>query len=357
MTAQRDLSFSQIASFLTCRHRWAIEYGLRIRPRGITFEALALGDAVHNGIAAALRGEDSFEALDRWQKKALAASPLDDPAMAIVAQDIRNLAEPIVVRLYADLIKRGYFIVNDENGPIVEREFRIPVEPSHIWSGFKLFLDCLLAERTETGDVRLWICDFKVRGTFANEANVDYDLQMIAYQHVLNELGIETAGTITYQIANKPPALPKENKPAKDGTRSFSRARIATDWNTYRSTLVAAGVDPQEYEAEMIPKLDYEFVRPLKAFRSKEQVARVWREVVEPLAKDIADTHRSMDVSDQFDIRNSVPRNLSSFTCGNCKVKSLCLAGLKDYDIAGLANQYESKFSDGLFRYAQINGQ
>src|SRR5690606_14242325 len=96
--------------------------------------------------------------------------------------------------------------------------------------------------------------------------------------------GYPVAGSITYQIASKPPAVPSLLAARGKTEPKMSRARIATTWEKYRQCVIDAGLDPDDYYEEMFPKLNVEFVRPLIAFRGPEQIQNTIEQIIIPAA-------------------------------------------------------------------------
>ena len=107
----------------------------------------------------------------------------------------------------------------------------------------------------------------------------------------------------------------------------MSRALIKTDWETCKAALLEAGLSPDDY-LDMAEKLStVEFFRPAKEYRTLDTVRRVWKEVVEPTAREI---RRSTKI---------VVGNLGHRICNGCAYRQLCLAELggEDAEYSGRA--------------------
>jgi hypothetical protein len=181
------------------------------------------------------------------------------------------------------------------------------------WAGMHGTPDVVLEDLRDGG---VWLTDFKVRGTFSPIEDEETNIQHPIYQYLLNHYGVEANGHLTWQIRNDIPHQPAINK---DG--SVSRARIATDWPTYRDAVIAAGQDPMEY-VEMQQKLaDVEFTRITRTYRSLDSARRIWDTVMTPIAKAM---HRER--------KSPAHRSLNAWNCKGCRVKEFCLAELKGED-------------------------
>jgi hypothetical protein len=193
----------------------------------------------------------------------------------------------------------------------------------------------LCAIDTETG--LAWLIDWKVRDKFTDEEAEQYNAQMCIYQHMLAMQGIQVAGTCTWQIRNRVPAVPKM---LKNGT-ALSRGAIATDWQTYRDAITSNGLNPHDY-ADMEAKLK-PFDRPVFTHRSAAMCEGVWSQTMRQ--------HDTMALNNTLQMSACQPhRNLSSFTCARCEFREPCLAGLEgkrgdpeEYDIT----TPESRGEDG----------
>lgn len=327
MTDPIYVSYSQIHDWLLCRHRWYLRYGLGIKPIEKP-RPMDLGSAVHAGLAAFFRGDYAQSGIAEWESEAMKGIPIMDDSLSAHIEDIRSAAILIIDRTLDDFKTRGLWIASDDAGPIIEREIKQPVKgESSI--GIHGIID---VTAYDPASKTYWIVDFKVRGTFQDDTAEDVNLQNAMYQMLGMSIGIPIVGTLTYQVSSKPPSKPKLNK---DG--QMSRARIATDWATYEKSLIDAGLDPDDYREEMQSKLDVEFVKPLKAYRSPEYVQNIWEFVVLPAARDIAWARKLIASNLTTDSHERVlNRNLSQRSCNGCGVRSLCLGKLRGYDALGI---------------------
>jgi hypothetical protein len=329
----KPLSYSQIADYLTCRHRWFLRYVLGIRPK-VRAMPMEVGDAVHRALAAFLSGSPPEDGLAAWYRDLLAAIPIDDPALNAGANDLYSSAAAITERAIDGIRELGFWTYYlDAVHPTlaaVELELRCPVAN---WpGGFVAHLDWIAHDPVQG---RNWITDFKTRGYFTTDDDENVNLQNPIYQHVAAQNGIETVGTLTFQIKSTPPKRPKRNK---DG--SMSRSDVACDWKTYQYELIRAGLNPDDY-ADMQAKLaDKTFVVVTPAMRSAEHVANVWTQIVEPaasqMAADLAAWERIRNEG-RFDV---VPgyftRHLSPRVCNGCGVRDVCVGALRGWDVLGI---------------------
>ncbi len=312
------LSFSQISTYLRCRQEWRYVYQENLVPR-MDARPLSLGSAVHTGLAMALRGyhhgwmpvEDGVrKGVEAWREQELAREDLFEEEVEAVHQVAAD-AEQIAIRTLRKLPIDEWETVTDLSGtPMIEYYFTVPLKG---WGGFHGYIDWV-GRHKPTGQI--WLVDWKVRGSFQPYEAEEVNLQNAAYQYAIFRILREPpVGTITFQISGKLPTKPKLNK---DGT--MSRALIKTDWETYKAALLEAGLSPDDY-LDMADKLStVEFFRPVKEYRTLDTVRRVWREVIEPTAREI---RRSNKI---------VVRNLGHRTCNGCAYRQLCLAELGGED-------------------------
>ena len=313
------LSFSQISTYLRCRQEWQYVYQGKLAPR-MDARPLSLGSAVHIGLATALReyhcGQMSVEdgvrkGTESWKERELARDDLFEEEIEAIHQVAAD-AEQIAIRTLRKLPIDEWETVTDPAGiPMIEYYFTIPLKG---WGGFHGYIDWV-GRHKPTGQI--WLVDWKVRKSFQPYEAEEVNLQNAAYQYaIFRILRKPLVGTITFQISDKPPAKPKLNK---DGT--MSRALIKTDWETYKAALLEAGLSPDDY-LDMAEKLStVEFFRPAKEYRTLDTVRRVWKEVIEPTAREI---RRSNKI---------VVRNLGHRTCNGCAYRQLCLAELGGGDV------------------------
>jgi len=327
------LSFSQISTYLRCRQEWRYVYQENLVPR-VDARPLSLGSAVHMGLATALREyyyggvpvEDGVrKGVESWKERELAQGDLFEEEIEAIHQ-VGADAEQIAIRTLRKLPIDEWETVMDPAGiPMIEYHFTVPLKG---WGGFHGYIDWVGWHKPTD---QIWLVDWKVRGSFQPYEAEEVNLQNAAYQYaIFRILRKPPVGTITFQISSKPPARPKLNK---DGT--MSRALIKTDWETYKAALLEAGLDPDDY-LDMAEKLSaVEFFRPVKEYRTLHTVRQVWKEVIEPTAREI---RRSNKI---------VARNLGHRTCNGCAYRQLCLAELNGED-AGYIRETHYRSHTGM---------
>lgn len=332
------LSFSQISTYLRCRRGWRYVYQENLVPR-IDARPLSLGSAVHMGLATALQGhhyntmlvEDGVrKGVESWKEQELVRGDLFEEEIEAIHQ-IAADAEQIAIRTLRKLPIDEWETVTDPAGiPMIEYHFTIPLKG---WGGFHGYIDWV-GWHKPTGQT--WLVDWKVRKSFQPHEAEGVNLQNAAYQYaIFRILRKPPVGTITFQISDKPPAKPKLNK---DGT--MSRALIKTDWETYKAALLEAGLNLDDY-LDMAEKLStVEFFRPAKEYRTLDTVRRVWKEIIEPTAREI---RRSNKI---------VVRNLGHRTCNGCAYRQLCLAELSGED-AGYIRETHYRSRTGVVDKSQ----
>jgi hypothetical protein len=322
---RRVLSYSQISTWMACRHRWFLQYYLGLRRREPSY-SLTLGDVVHRSLAGYLSGQelDYRAACDRWVSEALEGLPegLRDETAISTFEDVRSLAGGLVERALSVIESQNWETLLVGDRPGVELELMAPLEG---FDGFAGHLDWLAIER-HTG--RVWLVDFKVRGRFSSPSYEQLNLQHSVYHHLCGMHGIRVDGTVTFEIRADLPSRPRLNK---DGT--MSRAATATDWFTYRAALVDAGLDPEDY-ADMREKLEStRFYQLLQEWRPAETSARVWERIVLPASREIAAARAHLD---EGTIPPFLWRSAGSWNCSSCSVQTVCFGAIQGYDVRPL---------------------
>lgn len=335
------LNYSQIAEWNRCRYRYNLSTLRHVQSRAV-LRAMDLGSALHAGMEAAMRTmlrvaakpsgsakAPSVEgriksavtvALTRWADEQIALrggrEQLTEEEIEGI-QHILNCGGQITQRAIEYLGPKRWrtVTVGKAKRPGIELavQTRLPVKG---WGGFHCTIDWIVEDLTEGG---IWVADYKFRGQFTPMEAEEVNLQLAIYQYVLlAKYGLETSGTMMFQGRNTPPAQPTVNK-----NGSMSRARIATDWPTYEAALESAGLDPKDYESEMRLKLDYEFFRLDKMYRSMDEAQAIWDQIVIPAGKSI--------IRDRQD-PTRMWRHLSYMNCNGCWARDFCLTELRGED-------------------------
>ncbi len=316
------ISYSRLAEWTTCRYRWKLRYIDKIAAR-MDARPPTLGDAIHRGMAAVMLEKDHALAIDEWGEEYLRENiiPVGGAEDVITAgarelnfqieeliDEVTSTAKGIVERTSKVFGPNQWEPVEINGVPAVEINLQSPIRG---WGGYQGFLD-LVAREKETG--LIWVIDYKTRQQLQSETIEEVNLQMASYQYLALRHGVPTVGSLTFQILAKEPSIPKLNK---DGT--MSRQKIATDWTTYRQALVENGLDPADY-AEMEEKLNVEFWRESRAYRSVLEIKNTWREVIQRMA---------------WDMRRRTPhywRKMNIFNCRQCWAREYCLEELRGGD-------------------------
>ncbi len=321
------LSFSQLRTFDSCGHKWKYNYLDRLVPR-IDRPKLDVGSAVHRGIAHGLLGESAQEGVQHWVEEKLerAKPPLTEEETEILHTQAAFASE-LADRALMEFHRAGFETVwlnhpaSNEKTALIENKLQIPIDVPG-WNGFKGYVDWVAREKASGF---LWLVDFKVKESFTNEEAEEYNTQMAIYAYLLRkQYGLETAGSIAWQIKSTLPRAPTLNKADKWGNQKMSRALITTTWEMYEQTLIENGLDPADYIEEMKPKLEsVQWFRMAKAYRNQQEIDAVWNEIVLPGAAKVT-RDRS---NPQF-----LTRNMNFFNCNGCAYKDLCLEELRGGD-------------------------
>ena len=337
MTPEGMVSVSQINTFLACRRRWHYSYREGLRQRRER-DYLTVGKLCHAGMEAAMR--------ERWEWRD-ADPEINEP---ISLQDLIGEGERAIQQMWEDYMAVTDFldeelpeqrellaraldvfeealeefdpmrwlpltVVRDGDPiPALELHFCVPCAGSQ---GLHGYIDAIVKD-LETDQV--WCVDYKFRRTLAADDDERFNLQNAVYMMACRQMGIDVAGTMTWQRYNTPSTVPKFNQ---DG--SVSRSKIRCTWTRYRRFLEEVGLDPTDYE-DMEDKLaDVETCRATREVRSDEMIDLVWDQVVESASRSIrclADAYESLDCTPSMD----------PWTCRMCSFQSLCQAELRGYD-------------------------
>jgi hypothetical protein len=241
---------------------------------------------------------------------------MDEEELEII-ESLRHDAPIIAARTLENMNLTRFRVVAFQGKPMVELSLTAPIFG---WDGFHTTLDVVL-EEIATGDK--WLLDWKVRKQFTPVEAEEVNLQKVCYQHVLRHHGVEVQGTIMFQIKSQAPAIPRLNQ-----NGSMSRARVATDWPTYKAALIANNLNPDDYQSEMEPKLDVEFMRETRCYRSAEEVESFWNGIVVPAAREMRKVVMSLDVNP-----GRIFRTMNHYTCNGCWARAFCLGELRGEDL------------------------
>lgn len=288
--------------FLECQYKWHVRYirGLDAR---VDRPAPVVGSAIHRGVAAVWLKEDPFGAIRRWFDEQIAGRDLWEEELEQYQNCMADALDVV-----EDLLATFPF---DRWNPLaVETEFSRPLLPGYRFGGI---ID-LLAEDQQTGGI--WLIDVKARAALAQPEQEQFDLQLAAYESVLHFHGTPLLGSQILQVRRKPPAKPTRNK-----NGSMSRVHIATNWRTYKGSLIEWGLDPDDYD-DMREKLaDYESFRHSLVFRPKDEAEAVFEEIVLPVANRIVGWDE-----DQMPVRHP------NRDCIRCFAFPICSEALKGRD-------------------------
>jgi len=297
---RNTVSWSEISTWCECRQKWYWTYEVGIVPKRVE-RAPSIGSCGHVAIAAILRGEDWKQAIDKWRKEEINKRPMFD-------EEIEEYDE--IVKLVKGIIPRYLEHYQDTWEPVlVEHRFEIPVP------GTSLKLIGYWDAIVKSDDGHLWLLEHKFPQQFRTEEQVELDGQIGVYQHAAHRLGYPVIGTVYNQLLARLPAIPNINK---DG--SVSKARIYTDWKTYKSIVEAQGLNPADYE-DMKEKLQsFEFFKRFYIYRSKTEIKL--------FAEDV-----QRRIWDMRKVKKHIYRSESHITCGRCPYRELCLEQLKGGDV------------------------
>ena len=313
---KRNVSWSEIRAWCTCRMQWYWIYEVLIVPKRVK-RAPSVGSCGHTAIAALLQGKDWKKAVKIWLKEELKKR---QPFFEEEEEEIWEIAD-----LIRGIIPRyiNEYPLLDFKPVLVEHEFEIPIRG--IETRLIGYWDAIVSDK----DDHLWLLEHKFPARqFRTDDNLDLDGQIGVYQYAARRLGYKVVGTIYNQLLGRLPAIPKINK---DG--SLSRAAVYTDWETYSRFAVEQRLDPRDYP-EMKEKLvDFKFF----------QRNYVYRPLIETqlFARDM-----ERRIWDMRKTKKHIYRSESFFVCGQCAYRELCLESIKGGDVEYIIeNDFEPKTS------------
>lgn len=328
-TPEGMISVSQLQSFLSCRKKWEYGYVEEITPR-VDRPYLTIGKLCHKGMQAAMQYQWEWENTIKYCRE----DALRVAKLAIMSEHEEYMRSnvfleeeiPDIEQILTDALavfEQAFWEFNiekyevltlkrsGEDIPALELHFKVPCPPT---KGMHGYIDAILRDK-ETG--LIWCVDYKFRKSLSSDEDEASNIQNAVYAYVCSKMGVQIAGTMTWQHLNVPTATPAI---LKNGT--VSRAKIRTTWNAYRSFCVEHGVDPEPYREEMQEKLaDIEWYRATYEYRNEETIERIWRECIKPVAREIKKARTVINY-----------RSLYPWNCMMCQYKNLCQAELRGYD-------------------------
>lgn len=162
-------------------------------------------------------------------------------------------------------------------------------------------------QHVKTGTIEL--VDFKTTSRFKAWDEYQIDAQLPVYARVVELVtGVLPDALVYWQIRPVAPKLPKLNK---DG--SMSRAKITSDWATYKAALLAEGLDPADY-ADMKAKLDADdayWYLELVYTPSERMLASIWEQFLLSV--------ENINASERFP-------GAIGYPCRTCDYRDYCLA-------------------------------
>lgn len=331
MTPEGMVSVSQINTFLACRRRWHYAYREDLRQRRER-DYLTVGKLCHAGMEAAMCyrwalamgyfgtnetltqvGQDAMRAV--WHEYMEVTDFLDEELpeqRELLARALDVFSEAL--EEFDPMRWMPVTVTRDgESAPALELHFVVPCAGSQ---GLHGYVDAIM-EDLVTGQV--WCVDYKFRRTLTADDDERFNLQNAVYIMACRQMGIDVAGSMTWQHYNTPCSVPKFNK---DG--SISRVKIRCTWPRFRRFVIDAGLDPADY-ADMEERLsEMKTFHVTQEVRSDEMVHRVWHDVV---------VGASMEINRARDIGGRQVPSMDPWTCRLCSFQSLCQAELRGYDV------------------------
>lgn len=323
-------SFSRASNYLRCPRAYYYRYGRKLLPI-YNSPYLTRGTLVHAGLEAAttaqFNGERGaavesaaiariFDENAEYKKDPFIAGLIEaDPEFEDGIDEVGTLAENVCIRVIRtfDLGGDRWETITLNFKPLIEYDFEVEVQ------GVKIHckVDWIVRD-TETG--LIYEADFKTRKSFTSQEDDEMNAQHPMYMYALRQHGIHVDGSMTWQIKASEPKVPKLNKPTKNKPVAMSRSAISSNWETYKEALVAADLDPAEYE-EMEGKLS-QFEQLDQMLRTETECKTIWDEYTDLL--------RLMHGEPESLIKTRV---LNPRVCKGCEYRDLCMEEARGKDI------------------------
>lgn len=332
MTPEGMVSVTQINCFLACRKRWQYSYLEDLRQRRER-DYLTVGKLCHAGMEAAMRlrwyhamegmdvdlqamtGVGQSNMCEMWDRYMEVTDFLDEelPEQRELLDRALDVFEEALEE-FDPMRWMPLTVVRDgEPIPALELHFVVPCAGSQ---GLHGYVDAIM-EDLVAGQV--WCVDYKFRRTLTADDDERFNLQNAVYIMACRQMGIDVAGSMTWQHYNTPCSVPKFNK---DG--SISRVKIRCTWPRFRRFVIDAGLDPADY-ADMEERLsEMKTFHVTQEVRSDEMVLRVWHDIV---------AGASVEINMARDIGGRQVPSMDPWTCRLCSFQSLCQAELRGYDV------------------------
>jgi hypothetical protein len=321
-----EVNLSQIQEWNKCRYRWDLRYRREIERRSI-HGPIETGTAVHAGLAAGIKyygqhGQPTKAVLRRTDTALITAvhTAMEEAVTKLggwkrmepdeihQAKEIEETSVEVARRTltFIRLPRWETFWYRDE--PLVEQRIWFEHE------GFIFhFTPDWVARDIEEGGI--WVLDWKIRKSFTPKDAEDVNVQFPAYQYGLERIGLGTTGSIMFQSKSRQESVPRLNQ-----NGSMSRAQIACSWDTYQRYLLEEGLNPDDYIADMKPKLVTEFYREDRVYRNQFVINRFWDHLILPAAREMLSKKRV------------IHRHMQYMNCQGCWAREFCLAELMDED-------------------------
>lgn len=325
-----EISFSQLKAWRRCQTAHNFKYVQKLQKKAKSLP-LYKGSVTHSCLEYHYKGDEWKAALKIFRKE---FDKLLDEEKAVYG-NLPSEVSRMMQGYQAYYKKEDWQVVTDKQGkPLVEREFKIRIPKTRIV--VKGIID--LVVRDEYG---IWVVDHKTvkKDPPSNEARMS-DVQTTLYFWVAltlcEEWGIDPKqlrGAIFNYIRTQPP---KEPELLKDG--SMSKRNIDTCWMFYKSALLKAGLNPDNYR-DMRMKLrgnEGNFYHRHRMDKPKALMKMLLQEAV--------------FTAYQIEAFADMPaRSLDKSCDWFCDYKDLCYAQLQGFDTDGLIRTlYERREEDGL---------
>lgn len=301
----RNLSHSQIKSFLECKRQWAYKFrdGYKTKDQNPAF---LRGRLLHYGMEAGI---------EQITSRKVTGSFAENGWLTAVAKFEKehaqyNLMVPpgwyegcceIVTGALAGLFSE-WEVVEDAKGPMIER--RLYINLPEYYKGIVCIPDLVVRRKIEPYYNCVFGLDYKSFGKPKLPIYSDVDLQSVLYQKALLQYGHRSLGSVIFQLATEPR---KPIRYKKDGEPYAGDQERFDNWSP---------INP-----------------PLLSVRNEETVEGIWEQAVVPVIQEMFLTEVAGNPEQ--------PPHLDYYGCQYCDFFAPCQARLKGQDEdAILADNY-----------------
>lgn len=292
---QRNLSHSQIKSWLDCKRQWAYKFRDGYKPKAQN-PAFMRGRLLHYGMEAGIEDITRCDAgpfdkngwpraIEKFEKEHAAYE-------VVIPEGWYETCQEIVTGALAHLFSE-YEVVEDAKGPMIERRFYINLD--ECYRGIVCIPDLVVRKMVEPYRGGVFGLDYKSFGKPKLPIYSDVDLQSVIYQKGLIQQGHPALGSIIFQLV----------------TEGRKPVRYKKDGEAYSG-------DQERYDNWRPTN------PPLLTVRNEETIEGIWAQAIMPVVREMY----AAEMAGEYE----QPPHLDYYGCQFCDFFVPCQARLKGLD-------------------------